>query len=154
MITFFRLFPRIFKRHQPLYSFICRPHIWSLGAAGGIDVSSRQLYFGISCLFIQVRYLFSHVCPNVHHDFTSDNFNNPARDILMGLIPESLRAVLRPFLRGTVVRVGLLLGSGMILISEKFFHPRYLSLVAIPFAAAWLASVFSLKRNIQKSFSI
>ena len=76
--------------------------------------------------------------------------NNPARNILMGLIPESLRAVLRPFLRGTVVRVGLLLGSGMILISEKFFHPRYLSLLAIPFAAAWLASVLSLKKEYSK----
>jgi len=76
--------------------------------------------------------------------------NNPARNILMGLIPESLRAVLRPFLRGTVVRVALLLGSGMILISEKFFHPRYLSLIAIPFAAAWLASVLSLKKEYSK----
>ncbi len=76
--------------------------------------------------------------------------NNPARNILMGLIPESLRSVLRPFLRGTVVRVGLLLGSGMILISEKFFHPRYLSLIAIPFAAAWLVSVLSLKKQYSK----
>jgi len=76
--------------------------------------------------------------------------NNPARNILMGLIPESLRSVLRPFLRGTVVRVGLLLGSGTILISEKFFHPRYLSLIAIPIAAAWLVSVFALKRGYSK----
>ena len=76
--------------------------------------------------------------------------NNPARNILMGLIPKSLRSVVRPFLRGTVVRIGLLLGSGMILISEKFFHPRYLSLLAIPFAVAWLASVFSLKKEYSK----
>lgn len=76
--------------------------------------------------------------------------NNPARNILTGLIPESLRAVLRPFLRGTVVRAGLLLGSGLILISEKFFHPRYLSILAIPFAAAWLASVLSLKKEYSK----
>ena len=76
--------------------------------------------------------------------------NNPARNILIGLIPESLRSVLRPFLRGTVVRIALLLGSGMILISEKLFHPRYLSLVAIPFAAAWLASVLYLKKEYSK----
>jgi HEAT repeat protein len=76
--------------------------------------------------------------------------NNPARNILMGLIPESLRSVLRPFLRGTVVRIGLLLGSGVILVSEKFFHPRYLSLFAMPFAIAWLISVFSLKKEYSK----
>jgi hypothetical protein len=76
--------------------------------------------------------------------------NNPARNILMGLIPTSLRSILRPFLRGTVVRVALLMGSGMILISGKLFHPKYLSLVAIPFAAVWLASVFALKRKYSK----
>ena len=76
--------------------------------------------------------------------------NNPARNILMGLIPTSLRSILRPFLSGTVVRVALLMGSGMILISGKLFQPRYLSLVAIPFAAAWLASVFALKRKYSK----
>jgi HEAT repeat protein len=38
----------------------------------------------------------------------------------------------------------------MILISEKFFHPRYLSLIAIPFAVAWLVSVFALKKGYSK----
>ena len=38
--------------------------------------------------------------------------NNPARNILVGLFPDEFRALLRPFLRGTVVRVGILLGSG------------------------------------------
>lgn len=76
--------------------------------------------------------------------------NNPARNVLMGLIPESLRSILRPFLRGTVVRVGLLLGSGVILISEKVFHPKYLSFIAIPIAVAWLLSVFALKRGYSK----
>lgn len=73
--------------------------------------------------------------------------NNPARNILMGLFPEAYRAVVRPFLRGTVVRIGLFLGSGIILISERFFHPRYLSLVAIPFVAAWILTIFYLKRR-------
>jgi len=73
--------------------------------------------------------------------------NNPARNILMGLFPESYRGVVRPFLRGTVVRIGLFLGSGIILISDKFLHPKYLSLIAIPLVAGWLATIFSLKRS-------
>ncbi len=76
--------------------------------------------------------------------------NNPARNILMGLFPESFRAVVRPFLRGTVVRIGLFLGSGIILVSEKFFHPKYLSLVAIPFVSMWVVTVFILKRQYSK----
>jgi hypothetical protein len=55
--------------------------------------------------------------------------------------------MVRPFLRGTVVRVGLILGSGLILFSEPLFHPRYLSLVAMPFAIAWAASAFVFKRR-------
>ena len=73
--------------------------------------------------------------------------HKPATDILMGLIPVSQRAVLRPFLRGTVVRIALLLGSGAILISEHIFHPRYLSLLAIPCVAAWLGSILTLKKR-------
>jgi hypothetical protein len=94
--------------------------------------------------------LFSAMYARMSTMILRTTINNPARDILMGLIPGSLRSILRPFLRGTVVRVALLMGSGMILISEKLFHPKYLALVAIPFAAAWLASVFALKRKYSK----
>ena len=73
--------------------------------------------------------------------------HKPATDILMGLIPVSQRAVLRPFLRGTVVRIALLLGSGSILISGSLFPPRYLSLVAIPCVAGWLATILFLKKR-------
>lgn len=76
--------------------------------------------------------------------------NNPARNILMGLFPESFRAIVRPFLRGTVVRIGLFLGSGIILVSEKFFHPKYLSLVAIPFVSMWIVTTFFLKRQYSR----
>jgi len=73
--------------------------------------------------------------------------NKPATAILMGLFPESYRAAVRPFLRGTVVRIGLVVSSVMILISEKLFHPRYLSLVAIPLVAAWIMTTRSLKKS-------
>ncbi|MGA6924406.1 MAG: Npt1/Npt2 family nucleotide transporter, partial [Desulfosarcina sp.] len=73
--------------------------------------------------------------------------NIPAVAVVTGLFPESYRAMIRPFLRGTVVRIALLLGSGMILLSENLFHPRYLSLVALPFVLAWLMAPFILKRR-------
>jgi len=94
--------------------------------------------------------VFSAVYARMSTMILRTTINNPARDILMGMVPESFRAVLRPFLRSTVVRVGLLLGSGIILISENLFHPRYLSLIAVPFAAAWLVSVFVLKKEYSK----
>ena len=71
--------------------------------------------------------------------------NVPANAILMGLFPDSYRAMIRPFLRGTVVRIALFLGSGLILISTHYFHPRYLTLVALPFVLCWAAAPFVLK---------
>ena len=73
--------------------------------------------------------------------------NIPATAVVTGLFPESYRAMIRPFLRGTVVRIGLFLGSGLILISDTLFHPRYLSLVALPFVIAWVIAPFILKRR-------
>jgi hypothetical protein len=73
--------------------------------------------------------------------------NIPAIAVVTGLFPESYRAMIRPFLRGTVVRIGLFLGSGLILISDTLFHPRYLSLVALPFVLAWVVTPFVLKRR-------
>jgi len=73
--------------------------------------------------------------------------NIPAIAVVTGLFPESYRAMIRPFLRGTVVRIGLFLGSGLILISDNLFHPRYLSLVALPFVLAWVVTPFILKRR-------
>ncbi|MEE4114232.1 MAG: Npt1/Npt2 family nucleotide transporter, partial [Desulfobacteraceae bacterium] len=73
--------------------------------------------------------------------------NIPAVAVVTGLFPESYRAMIRPFLRGTIVRIGLFLGSGLILLSDTLFHPRYLSLVALPFVIAWVVAPFVLKRR-------
>lgn len=73
--------------------------------------------------------------------------NIPSMAILNGLFPESYRALVRPFLRGTIVRVALFMSHGMILISTTLFHPKYLSLVALPFGISWVAATFFLKKH-------
>ncbi|MEA3232579.1 MAG: Npt1/Npt2 family nucleotide transporter [Thermodesulfobacteriota bacterium] len=73
--------------------------------------------------------------------------NIPAMAVIYGLFPKSYRNLVRPFLRGTVVRIALFLGSGLILLSTNLFHPRYLSLVALPFVAGWLITTFVLKKR-------
>lgn len=76
--------------------------------------------------------------------------NNPARAVLMGLFPVSYRAVIRPFLRGTVVRIGVLAGSGIIMASEGWFHPRYLSIAAMVFVGGWILTNLFLKKSYSK----
>jgi hypothetical protein len=73
--------------------------------------------------------------------------HNPAKAVLMGLVPPSARGVLRPFLRGTVVRVGQLLGAGLIMVAEPFVHPRYFSLIGVLFVGAWIITAVALKRE-------
>ncbi|MDF1551617.1 MAG: Npt1/Npt2 family nucleotide transporter [Deferrisomatales bacterium] len=73
--------------------------------------------------------------------------NAPALAVVTGMFPERYRNQVRPFLRGTVVRVGIVGSSAVILASAPLFHPRYLSLVALPFCLTWIAACVSLKRN-------
>jgi len=74
----------------------------------------------------------------------------PARAILTGLLPASQRAVILPFLRGYAVKVGTLTGAGIMMIFNQLFHPRYLSLVALPFVVAMAITPYILKRNYSK----
>jgi len=91
--------------------------------------------------------VFSAVYARMSTSILRTTINGPANSILIGLFPDSYRDMIRPFLRGTVVRLALLTGSALILISTPLFHPRYLSLVALPFLIAWIAAPFVLKAN-------
>jgi len=93
---------------------------------------------------------FSAMYARLSTNIIRTTINVPANSILIGLFPKSYRGMIRPFLRGTIVRLGLFLGSGLILISGNFFHPRYLTLVALPFMLAWIAAPFVLKAKYPK----
>lgn len=94
--------------------------------------------------------VFSAIYARMSTNILRITINIPANAVLMGLFPDSYRSMIRPFLRGTVVRVGLFLGSSLILISVPLFHPKHLSLVAIPFVVAWISAPFILKRRYSK----
>jgi uncharacterized membrane protein YeaQ/YmgE (transglycosylase-associated protein family) len=91
--------------------------------------------------------IFSAIYARMSTNIIRTTINIPANAVIMGLFPESYRAMVRPFLRGTIVRIGLFLGSSLILIGDRFFHPRYLSLVALPFVLAWMAAPIIMKRS-------
>ncbi|MEX1302692.1 MAG: Npt1/Npt2 family nucleotide transporter [Desulfotignum sp.] len=94
--------------------------------------------------------VFSAIYAKMSTTIIRTTINRPANSILIGLFPESYRDMIRPFLRGTVVRLALFTGSALILVSTPLFHPRYLSLVALPFLIAWVAAPFVLKANYSK----
>ncbi|MCP4722763.1 MAG: cyclic nucleotide-binding domain-containing protein [Desulfobacteraceae bacterium] len=89
--------------------------------------------------------MFSAMYARMSTNILRTTINMPANSILIGLFPESYRNMIRPFLRGTIVRMALFTGSSLILISSSFFHPRYLTFVALPFVLAWMAAPIVLK---------
>ncbi|MDZ7697443.1 MAG: Npt1/Npt2 family nucleotide transporter [Deltaproteobacteria bacterium] len=91
--------------------------------------------------------IFSAMYARVSTNVIRTTMNNPARAVLMGLFPLEYRAIIRPFLRGTVVRIGILAGSGIIIVSEGWFHPRYLSIAAMVFVGGWILTTVWLKKS-------
>jgi ATP/ADP translocase len=94
--------------------------------------------------------VFSAIYARMSTNIIRTTINRPANSILIGFFPESYRDMIRPFLRGTVVRLALFTGSALILVCTPLFHPRYLSLVALPFLIAWVAAAFVLKARYSK----
>jgi len=96
--------------------------------------------------------MFSAMYARMSTNIIRTTLNMPANSILIGLFPESYRNMIRPFLRGTVVRIALFLGSTLILVSDNYFnlHPKYLTLVALPFMLVWMGAPFVLKSKYAK----
>ena len=126
-----------------------------------VFVSRIYVRFGlpVALMFHPANYLFLFVSLLLRFDIFAAMYarmsaniirttiNAPAIAVITGVFPERYRNQVRPFLRGTVVRVGLVASSLIILASVPLFHPRYLSLIAAPFCIAWILACVSLKRN-------
>ena len=113
------------------------------------------MFHPINYMFVFIAFLlrfdlFSAMYARLSTNVLRTTMNVPATNIMMGLFPESYRNVIRPFLRGTVVRIGVLMGAGFIMLSEGLVHPRYLSLVAMIFVGGWITTTFFLKRGYSK----
>ncbi|MFH1060214.1 MAG: Npt1/Npt2 family nucleotide transporter [Pseudomonadota bacterium] len=116
----------------------------------------------VALMFHPANYVFSFAALLMHFSLYSamyarittqvlrDTINNPAREVLMGLFPPKNRAVLKTFLRGTVVRIGIVLGSSATMLAQDLFHPRYLSLIGLVLGSAWMVTAIWLKRTYSR----
>lgn len=108
----------------------------------------HPLNYAVAFLGLLFRFdIFAAMYGRISTNVIRTTVNNPARAVLMGLFPAAQRAVVRPFLRGTVVRVGTLSGAVLVLLSEGLIHPRFLSLAALVFVGGWVAAAVALKRT-------
>ena len=117
---------------------------WGLPAA----LLFHPANYVITFLALLLRFdIFIAVYARVSTSIIRTVLHKPARTSLLGLLPGAHRDIIRPFLRGTMVRIGLLTGSGIIIVSEGFVHPRYLSVIAVLLTAAWLIISWLLRKR-------
>ena len=146
MLAFFGYF----RGALNIVSFVILMFVGRIYGRWGLPVALmfHPINYVIAFLAFLFRFdIFSAMYARLSTAVLRDTINNPARGVLMGLFPVEYRASIRPFLRGTVVRVGTLTGSGIIMFGEKLWHPRYLSLFAVTCIAFWIYSTIALKRK-------
>ncbi len=146
MINFYSYF----RGAQNIISLILSLFVGRIYGRYGLPVA--LMFHPFNYLIAFTGYLFQFNIFSAVYAGTSTNvirttINNPATSALYGLLMPKDRKILRSFLRGTVVRVGILFGSGLLLVANEFIQPRYLSLFAIGFCTVWLGSTLLLKRE-------
>ncbi|MFH1034887.1 MAG: Npt1/Npt2 family nucleotide transporter [Pseudomonadota bacterium] len=116
---------------------------WGLPVALMFHPANYMLAF----LSLLLRFdIFSAMYARISTNVLRDTINNPAREVLMGLFPPQNRAVMKTFLRGTVVRIGIILGSAATMLCQGLIHPRYLSIVGLVFGGCWVVTSIWLKK--------
>jgi hypothetical protein len=148
MIKFFGYF-----RVLNVISFVILLFVGRIYGRWGLPVALmfHPINYVIAFLSFLFRFdLYSAIYARLSTNVLRTTMNNPARSVLMGLFPASYRSLIRPFLRGTVVRVGTLFGSGLILVFEGFLHPRFLSVIGVLFVLGWIMSTAVLKRRYSR----
>ncbi|MFN3534298.1 MAG: Npt1/Npt2 family nucleotide transporter [Desulfatiglandales bacterium] len=71
--------------------------------------------------------------------------NNPARAALMGILPGEGRAIVRAFLRGAVVRVGIMSGSGLIYLVNALIGSHQIPMAGAILSGLWTIATLILK---------
>jgi len=146
LIEFFGYFRGVLN----IVSLILLLFVKRLYSRWGLPVALMFHPFNYVLIFISFLLRFD-IYSAIYARFSSNvlrtTVNLPSMAILNGLFPAAYRSLVRPFLRGTIVRVALFMSHGMILLSTNLFHPKYLSLVALPFGLTWVGTTFFLKRR-------
>ncbi|PKN66343.1 MAG: cyclic nucleotide-binding protein [Deltaproteobacteria bacterium HGW-Deltaproteobacteria-15] len=139
-----------FRGSMNIVSFVLLLFVGRIYGKWGLPIALmfHPINYVIAFLAYLLKFdIFSAMYSQLSTTVLRNTINNPARAVLMGLFPPEHRSVVRPFLRGTVVRIGILLGSGTILLFQGVMHPRYLSIIAIAFVSIWIVTTFILKRR-------
>ena len=74
----------------------------------------------------------------------------PVNKVLYSIIPEDLMAWSRTFIRGTVLKIGMLAGSLMMIGLKPVLEPRYFSVIAVLCAIWWTIETLIFRRHYKR----
>ncbi len=75
----------------------------------------------------------------------------PVNKVLFNLVPRQVAGWTRVFVRGTVVKAGMLLGAVMMMALKPVLSPQQLSPLAAAIAFYWIWETFAFKRHFRQS---
>lgn len=74
----------------------------------------------------------------------------PVNKILYSIVPSHLIAWSRSFIRGTVLKIGMLMGSLMMIVLKPVMPPRYFSFFALFFALYWVVETLLFRKHYKR----
>ncbi len=74
----------------------------------------------------------------------------PVNKILYSIIPPDLTAWSRSFIRGSVLKIGMLIGSISMIVLKPVMEPQYFSYIALVFAMYWLAETLLFRKHYKR----
>jgi len=124
------------------------------GVTGGLLVHPAN-YLLVFVAFMAQFDLMTAVYAGISTGVFRRAIQTPARAALVGLFPDEQRVLLMPFLRGVVVRLGVLVGaafvlvcqSGYLVICQDLLHPRHLAPFGFAFALVWVGVALRMKKH-------
>ncbi|MFH0822362.1 MAG: HEAT repeat domain-containing protein [Pseudomonadota bacterium] len=74
----------------------------------------------------------------------------PINKVFFDIVPQELITWSRTFVRGTVLKVGMLTGSLLMIVLKPVMQARYLSIFALGFAVYWLFETLRFRRHYKR----
>jgi len=74
----------------------------------------------------------------------------PVNKILFSIVPSDLVSWSRTFIRGTVLKVGMLTGSLIMIVVKPVIDARLLAVIALVFAAYWVVETLFFRRHYRR----
>lgn len=136
ILTFFILFfiGRLFSRFGIVKLLFIHPANYLL------------VFLALVFRFDLITAIYGRVSTNIFRATT----NRPALNMLMQLFSPDIRGRVLAFLKGTALRAGGLLGSGILLVFKDVLLPEQFSYIAIVFSIILICACFSLKKRYSK----